>query len=380
MAAGLAAAMLLSPPALPGAAAGERPTTLVYTSTKLRERLVGRPARGPLDAHRPRQRHLPRRLEEREGRPDRVRAPLRAPDVPGQQERRPGSAPVVHRLDRRREQRLDERGLDQLLGDGAGALPAAGAVARGRSDGLAQGRAVGVHARAQRREGGAAAARRQPALRTPRRDRLRRDVHHASLQAPGDRQHGRPRGGAHRGRARLLRDLLRAGERRARHRRRLRPDRDATELVQRYFGRVPKAKKPVPRDIPAEPAADRRAPPHRLRGRAAAGGRRRPPHHLRRPPGQLSAAHRQQGAVGRQQLAHLPRRWSTRSGWRWRRSAAATSSRTPTCSSRRPSSSRGSRPRPRSRRSPPSSIACARSRSPSASWSAPRTSGRATTC
>ena len=35
MAAGLAAAMLLWPPALPGATAGERPTTLVYTSTKL---------------------------------------------------------------------------------------------------------------------------------------------------------------------------------------------------------------------------------------------------------------------------------------------------------------------------------------------------------
>ena len=36
MAAGLAAALLLSPPAVPApAAAGERPTTLVYTSTKL---------------------------------------------------------------------------------------------------------------------------------------------------------------------------------------------------------------------------------------------------------------------------------------------------------------------------------------------------------
>src|SRR6187402_1553475 len=35
MAAGLAAAMLLSPPALPAAMAGERPTTLRYSSTKL---------------------------------------------------------------------------------------------------------------------------------------------------------------------------------------------------------------------------------------------------------------------------------------------------------------------------------------------------------
>ena len=68
MAAGLAAAMLLSPPALPVAAAGERPTDAGLHVDEARERLVGRPPRGPLDADRPRQRHLPRRLEEREGR------------------------------------------------------------------------------------------------------------------------------------------------------------------------------------------------------------------------------------------------------------------------------------------------------------------------
>ena len=55
-----------------------------------------------------------------------------------------------------------------------------------------------------------------------------------------------------RGRARLLRDLLRAGQRDAGDRRRLR-HRTAIDLVNQYFGRVPKAAKPVPRDIPQEP-------------------------------------------------------------------------------------------------------------------------------
>ena len=52
-----------------------------------------------------------------------------------------------------------------------------------------------VHARARGGEGRAPAARREPAVRPPRRDRLRQRVHHPPLQAPGDRQHGRPRGG-----------------------------------------------------------------------------------------------------------------------------------------------------------------------------------------
>jgi hypothetical protein len=200
-----------------GSAAGERPTTLVYSSSKLENGLWVVSTR--ITRRRSSTSASPITSDRRtRSRPDRVRPPLRAPDVPGQQER-PQDQHQAFIASIGGEQCLDERGFDQLLGDGAGALPAAGAVARGRSDGLAQGRTVGVHARAQRGEGGAPAARRQPALRPPRRDRLRRHVHHPPVQAPGDRQHGRPRGGAHRGRARLLRDLLRAGERRARHRR-----------------------------------------------------------------------------------------------------------------------------------------------------------------
>ena len=83
---------------------------------------------------------------------------------------------------------------------------------------------------------------------------------------------------------------------------------------------------------------------------AAAGGGRRVPHHLRRPSGFVSAAHRLEGAVGRAELAHLPRSWSTRSSSRWRRSAAATSSRIRTCSSPSRSSSRAQKPEERDRR------------------------------
>ena len=105
-----------------------------------RQRALGGVARGSLDADRARRAAVPRRLEERAAGPHRVRAPLRAPDVPGQPERQPGSASVVHRLGRRREQRHDQRGRDGLLGDDAGAVPAARALARGRSDGQPEGR------------------------------------------------------------------------------------------------------------------------------------------------------------------------------------------------------------------------------------------------
>ena len=95
------------------------------------------------------------------------------------------------------------------------------------------------------------------------------------------------------------------GERRAGHRRRLRPGGDDGAGAALFRPRAEGEEAGAARH-PDRAAADRRAPPHRLRGRAAAGRRRRAPHHLRRPPGQLSAAHRQQGAVGRQQLADLP--------------------------------------------------------------------------
>ena len=95
--------------------------------------------------------------------------------------------------------------------------------------------------RARGREGRAADAGRQPAVRPADRDHLRPGVHDASLQAPDDRQHGGSRGGVGRGRARLLPDLLRAGERDAGARRRLRHGAGEGSSSTQYLGRVPKA-------------------------------------------------------------------------------------------------------------------------------------------
>ena len=71
----------------------------------------------------------------------------------------------------------------------------------------------GVQARARGRQGRAADARREPAVRPAVGDHLRPRVHDASVQAPDDRQHGGPRGGVDRRRARVPRHLLRARER-----------------------------------------------------------------------------------------------------------------------------------------------------------------------
>ena len=186
------------------------------------ERAARDPVRGSLDADRARLGLVSRRLEERAGRPDRLRAPLRAHDVQGLEERRARVAHVDHRQRRRTQQRLHDRGRDGLLADAAGALPAAGAVARSRSDGHAAHRRRGVPARARGGQGRAADARGEPAVRPAVRDHLRPRVHDASVQAPDDRQHGGPRGGVDRRRARFPQHLLRARERHGDHRRRLR--------------------------------------------------------------------------------------------------------------------------------------------------------------
>ena len=70
-------------------------------------------------------------LEEREAGPHRVRAPLRAPDVQGLEERAARGAHLDARVGRRPEQRLHDRRRDGVLGDGAGAVPAADPLARG---------------------------------------------------------------------------------------------------------------------------------------------------------------------------------------------------------------------------------------------------------
>ena len=270
------------------------------------ERAAGRAPRGSLDADRPRRDLVPRRLEEREAGPHRLRAPLRAHDVQGLEERRARRAPVVDLERRRPEQRLHQRRRDGLLADVPGAVPAARALARGRSHGVAAHRREGVQDRARGRQGRAADARREPALRPAERNRLRPGVHGPSLQAPDDRQHEGSRGGVDRGRARFLPHLLRAEQRDARASSATSTRRKRPSWCSSTSAACRSPTRPVPRDIPKEPpqTKERRVT---ARGElAAAGGRRRAPHHLRRPPRLVSAAHRVEGAVGRPELAHLP--------------------------------------------------------------------------
>ena len=137
------------------------------------QRAAGHPARGSLDADRPRDALVPRRIEGREDRAHRLRAPVRAHDVQGQQERAARGAHLVHRVGRWAEQRLHHRGHDGLLADRAGAVPAADAVARGGPDGVAAHRGRHVQDRAAGGQGGTPAAGGEPAVRPPLRDHLR---------------------------------------------------------------------------------------------------------------------------------------------------------------------------------------------------------------
>ena len=127
------------------------------------------------------------------------------------------------------------------------------AVARSRSHGDAAHRQGHVRQRARRREGRAADARRQPAVRPAERDHLRPGVHRAPLQARDDRQHGGSRGGVGRRRARLLQDATTCRRTRRWCSSATSIRRRRCTLVNQYLGRVPKADRAVPRDIPQEP-------------------------------------------------------------------------------------------------------------------------------
>ena len=123
------------------------------------QRAEGGLSRRSLDADRAHRDLVSRRVEEREAGPHRLRAPVRAHDVQGLEERRARRRTVVHLERRRPEQRLHDRRRDGVLGDGAGAVPAARAVARSRSHGDAahrRGRRSRPSARSSRKSGGCA--------------------------------------------------------------------------------------------------------------------------------------------------------------------------------------------------------------------------------
>ena len=109
-----------------------------------RQRIDGDPVGGSLHPHRARRDVVPRRLEERAPRAHRLRAPVRAPDVQGLEERPDRPASDVHLARRRGRQRVHDRGCDGVSPDRAVALPPAGAVARGGPHG---GRCASISAR-----------------------------------------------------------------------------------------------------------------------------------------------------------------------------------------------------------------------------------------
>ena len=271
------------------------------------ERPDGGAVRGSLDADRPPADLVSRRLEERAAGPHRLRAPVRAHDVQGLEERRARGAharcsrrsaaratptrPRTRRCSGRRCRRSTCRSMLWLEADRMATL-------RIDKDTFANEREVVKEERRMRVDN-------QPY------GRLNEIIYDQAFtmhpyKHPTIGSMAGPRGRVGRRRARLLPDVLRAGERDAGDRRRLR----------HRAGAAARAAVPRPR-AEGRPsrcrATSRRSRRRRkekrvtLRGAvAAAGGRRRVPHHLRRQPRLLSAAHRVEGAVRRAELAHLP--------------------------------------------------------------------------
>ena len=100
-----------------------------------RQRARRHRARGSPRADRGREPLVPRRVEERAARPDRLRPPLRAPDVRGLRAPRHGLLPAAA-AGRRAAQRLDQHRSHQLLGSGADQRARSRAVDGVGSDGL----------------------------------------------------------------------------------------------------------------------------------------------------------------------------------------------------------------------------------------------------
>ena len=195
-----------------------------------------------------------RRLEGREAWAHRVRAPLRAHDVQGLEERASPKShtSIIASIGGRSNAYTQEDATVFWETLPAQYLPLA-LLARGRSDGDAARRSRRVRERARGRQGRAPAARRQSALRPAERDPLRPRVHDASVQAPDDRQHEGSRGGVARGRPRFPRHVLRSGKRGGDDRRRLRFGAGHAAGARSNSAACRRPTRPVPRDIPKEP-------------------------------------------------------------------------------------------------------------------------------
>ncbi|CAA9301005.1 MAG: Zinc protease, partial [uncultured Gemmatimonadaceae bacterium] len=260
-----------------GRGAGGRPQARVR-EVHPAQRPRGDPARGPLGAGGRGEHLVQGGVGGRAARADRLRAPLRAHHVHGLGARAGGRVRPVARGGGRAEQRLDEPGPHQLLRVRPVQRAAARALARRRPPGVPAAHDGQAQARppARRREERAPAELRQPAVRPRLRDDPRRALpERAPVLVVDDRLDGRPLGGEPRRREAVLPHLLRAEQRHAHDRRRLRPRLDegvGGALLRRDPARA------------ADPGAPRRAPRGararhlpRARGQGAAAA---PLHHV----------------------------------------------------------------------------------------------------
>ena len=270
-----------------------------------------------LDADRPPAALVSRRLEEREAGPHRLRASVRAPDVQGLEERRARGAHVdasrrvggqsnAYTTDDETVfwETVPAQYLPLVLWLEADRM----ATLRIDKDTFANEREVVKEERRMRIDN-------QPY------GRLNEIIYDQAFTVhpykhPTIGSMAGSRGGVGRRRARLLPDLLRAGERDAGARRRLRLGAGAAAGRRSTSGACRRPTAPVPRDIPKEPPQTQGEARHAAGAVAAAGGRRRVSHHLRRQPGLVSAAHRRRRCCPTARARASTRSWSTRSRWR----------------------------------------------------------------
>ncbi len=229
---------------------------------------------------------LPHRVPHRAEGPDRVRAPVRARDVPGLGEPREDGVRQARHLERRRAQRLDPVRLHELLRDRPRERDRADALGRGGPDARPRGHPGEPREPAGRGEERGPGERAQPALRRLPLARPAAGREHELVQRPQLlRRPRRSRRGDARRREGVLQDLLRAEQRRARGQRRLRPR--AGEGVDREVLR---------RDPRGRAAAEAR--PARARAdRGEAAGQGRPARPAARARGRLPPARRRHARV-----------------------------------------------------------------------------------
>ncbi len=226
------------------------------------------PARGPHHAVRRRQPVVQGRLEGREDRPDRLRPPVRAPDVPGVRAPRQRILRPARKA-RRPDQREHEQRPDELLRGPPHQRPRNRPLARSRPDGVPPAGPDAGEARqpARRRQERAAAAGRQRPLRPGAgEDRAAPVSARAPVLPLGHRVAGRPLGRQPERRQRLLPDVLQPEQRQPLPRRRHQPDRS------------PGADRQVLRPDPPRPRGRqaRRGRPDARRVEVARHDRRRP--------------------------------------------------------------------------------------------------------